>query len=1300
MPTRSGSFFRRANIGRRLLLRRIAQPIARLEARARAYWTETLPRRRFARGSSIVLFGCMSVVLMGAESCFEDAIFDQTVVEEAKLLAQQHLGPPPQPLPPGVNAKLVPFGVSGTDGSQTGTASFLGDFTTITMPSTGVFTLARLSDCSLDFVAVDSNSDPGTVTPHYELTMHQLASLKTTPDVFPKGCVDKTTGVSSSVAVYVGETTGGFVEFAALGNNQVVLYNYTAANGTVAQPSAPALPYASALATADLNGDGNGDLVVVNGFGTASPDISVLLGNADGTFKAPVSYTLPGNSYGIAAVIDDVNNDGKLDIIAVTADQELSVLLGNGDGTFQAPLSFAAPTLPGYTSSISTPIFSLITADFNGDGNKDILCSDGTVFLGKGDGTFTAVSTPAFPFSFFLYNPDGFGPGMASGDLNNDGHLDLVFDSGGAITIYLGNGDGTFTQGTSYASINNSGFVTVTDLDGDGNLDIYTGLGNNGFYSSDDSNNTTSYFLMGNGDGTFVGAPQTAGAYSNSRNNLADINGDGQPDLVSNIPSQYDNQPTNTFSVELGTPKGLFKRVANFTAPSTFTISGTQYNNQGPPSTYALGDVNGDGNADLIFTDTLPYTSAVFVALSNGDGTFKTPVPFAFPQIAPAGDNDTALTLTALQIADFNKDGKNDLIFFFNETANFPLGSAPINAFNAGYVVLPGNGDGTFGASIITSTYSSNTGNPSNFTPTIFSTIDFNGDGKPDLLVGNSDYVVSNGQGSEQDTLQLYLGNGDGTFKAPTSIAYAAAPGKFYTVSLADFNKDGHIDLAMLSATNDTQAQLSITLGKGDGTFQAPSIFNLDPGELGGDLAAGDFDGDGKPDIAFFGVYSGIFYGKGDGTFTSVPESGYIIPKDLINISGGAPAIAVDLNKDGKPDILAGSTVFLNLYGNVPVVTTHASTTTALTASASTITAGSSITFTATITPAAGSTAIPTGTVTFTDGTTTLGTGTVSSGVATFTTSALPSGSQSITASYGGDTNFTGSTSSAVVIAVNAPIVATTTVLSASATSAVSGTGINFTATVTPASGSTTPTGTVTFLDGTNSIGTGNLSAGVATFTTTSLAVGAHSITASYPGASGSIVFSPSTSAAISVTISAPATPSFTIGLSSSTSSVTPGNSVSTTLTLTPSGGFSQPATLTCTGAIANTTCSVSPSSLTPNGNAVATATVTLQTTSQASLRPAPFTTPPGKNLAIAAFPAGIFATLLFGFLRRLEFPGRSGRRGLLQLLGFAAVSVLLAATGCGGKSKATPVSQTDTLTVTATSGSITQTAAWIVTIK
>src|ERR1700727_439518 len=120
------------------------------------------------------------------------------------------------------------------------------------------------------------------------------------------------------------------------------------------------------------------------------------------------------------------------------------------------------PALPGYTDEFSTPITNMITADLRGNGKKDLIGNNGEVFLGNGDGTFTASPTPAFPYQANFSSATG--PYLSSGDLNKDVKLDLVLGNGN-ISTYFGNGDGTFHVGPNYASIGNYGEVAVSDLD-------------------------------------------------------------------------------------------------------------------------------------------------------------------------------------------------------------------------------------------------------------------------------------------------------------------------------------------------------------------------------------------------------------------------------------------------------------------------------------------------------------------------------------------------------------------------------------------------------------------------------------------------------------------------------------------------------------------------------------------------------------------------------------------------------------------------------------------------------------------
>ena len=1222
---------------------------------------------------SITSLASIALVFAGSFSARQGSAYAQTATRHAATARPRSAKPR----------------AGGTSGSQTGIADFLGNFTTISAPTSQVLGLARETNCSLTLLT--GNYSLGSsltytrtgITANYDRVLHSEAGLTTTAGAtYPSGCAAPTTGIGSRVGVFAGPTKSGINVFAGIDYSFIsmnnALYILSGTDATTYGITMFGFASAGALATADLNGDGNGDLVVLNNILTTNGSISVLLGNADGTFQTAVSHPTAGAGT-IAAVIDDVNGDGKLDIVTVSNDQQISVLLGKGDGTFSAAQTFAAPTLPGYTSNASTPIVNLITADLRGIGKKDVIASNGLVLLGNGDGTFTAASAPAFPF--VLDDLSGGGPNLASGDLNKDGKLDLVFSNGSDVQIYLGKGDGTFSAGNSYASIGSVGYVTVSDLDGDGNPDIYVGLANGGAYEGDNFDNNLSYALMGNGDGTFQGAPFINGSLGGPYNgtNLGDVNGDGLPDLITLNATQF-NTFTSTFTVQLDSKNGIFTPASTITPPASFvlggkTTSGTNLN----IDTYAVGDINGDGKADLVFLSDgaqfLTFNGLIYwTAMSNGDGTFATPVPHLFPQMAPVGQTDsTDPTVVGLQIADFNHDGHADLLFTFQET------NSGGKLYLRGFMVLPGNGDGTFGNPVITYTYNSATpfaGVTS--PPEAVSVADLNKDGTPDLLAVSLIGVYTPGNDIESQ-LQVYLGNGDGSFTAGAivipgvSITVLPAPNTNFPCALADFNKDGKLDLACPGATHTDQPVLAISLGNGDGTFATPTVTNLADGTdytqggIEASVTAADFDGDGNVDLAItegsFG--SGILYGNGDGTFTNITTSNGLGPKDLININNGGNAVVADFNGDGKPDILTGNTILLNAYGSIttpPLPTT----TTALAASASTITVGSSVTFTATITPAAGSTGTPSGTVTFLDGATTLGTGTLASGVASYSTSALVVGAHSITAVYGGDTNFSGSTSSAVAVTVNVLPVATSTALTASATSAVSGTSITFTAVVSPASGTTTPTGTVTFADAGASIGTGSLDpTGKATFATTTLAVGSHSITAAYDG---STAFSSSTSSAVSVSITAPPPADFSVAISPASGTAP----ASATLTVTPVNGFNAAIAFACSGLPTGASCSFSPATLTPAGAPLST-TVSFSSSMGAMTRP-----DLGGHHAPVLF-------LAFGLGSWLLVRARKQRVVLKRLAILALASILFGVAGCGGSGNQT---QTSTVTITATSGS------------
>ena len=352
-----------------------------------------------------------------------------------------------------------------------------------------------------------------------------------------------------------------------------------------------------------------------------------------------------------------------------------------------------------------------------------------------------------------------------------------------------------------------------------------------------------------------------------------------------------------------------------------------------------------------------------------------------------------------------------------------------------------------------------------------------------------------------------------------------------------------------------------------------------------------------------------------------------------------------------------------------PLASTVTSTTTALAASTTQITVGQSVTFNVTVTPAAGSAAV--GNVTLMDGSMSLGTSALANGAATFTITSLAAGAHSITASYAGDSTDSASTSTAVSVQVNAvtaPLQATAVTLTASATTAVSGQTITLDAKVAPASGTSVPTGTVTFQDGSSAIGSSTLAAATATLATSTLSAGIHSLSAVY---SGDTIDSPSTSKAVSVTITAaqapPPTPAADYGLtlSSGTLTMTQGTAGSLTVSVAPENGFSASLSFACSGLPSGWGCSFAPSSL--SGSAPESTKMTISAINSGQLIAAPS----GLILALVS-PIPLFF---------LGISGSRSRRALWMLLFLC----LIALTGCGTTFTGPQPGQSTTYNVTVT---------------
>jgi hypothetical protein len=244
--------------------------------------------------------------------------------------------------------------------------------------------------------------------------------------------------------------------------------------------------------------------------------------------------------------------------------------------------------------------------------------------------------------------------------------------------------------------------------------------------------------------------------------------------------------------------------ISNSVSSSTFLfLPVVTYDSGGVgPVSLAVGDVNGDGKPDVVVGNYCLKSSCngsnVSVLLSHGDGTFQAPVSFSTGGVNP----------WAVAIGDVNADGRPDLV-----VANLCQSSANCN--NGTIAVLLGNGDGIFGAPTIY-----NAGGYWNFSVVI---ADVNGDGIPDLLVGNYLQCSTCSAGA----VSVFLGKGDGTFQAP--VKYDSAGYEVYGLAFGDLNGDGKPDIVV---TNNCQSStacpgpggVSVLLGNSDGTFRGPSL--------------------------------------------------------------------------------------------------------------------------------------------------------------------------------------------------------------------------------------------------------------------------------------------------------------------------------------------------------------------------------------------------------------------------------------------------------------------------------------------
>jgi hypothetical protein len=632
--------------------------------------------------------------------------------------------------------------------------------------------------CSAGSVSILLGNGDGTFQPHVEYATG-LAPISVNPtDLNGDGKLDLVVvnDQDNSISVLLGNGDGSFA---------------THVDYPVTSP---------AVATVgDFNHDGKPDVAAGTGSG-----FSVWLGSGDGTLKTRADFRLQDQSAATSVAILDFNHDGNQDLAVSGSSDGVNIFLGNGDGTFTFKAAYSAPT------------GAVIAVDVNNDGQADLAILDTSslshnpslgfaVLLGNGDGTFQTASDVA---------SGGLPSGIVAGDFNGDGHLDLAisnnpcFTAGpsfadascgtGSVTVLLGNGNGVF--GTTPQSAGSLGTdptaLLDVDLNGDQKLDLVV---------LNHANDTISV-LLGNGNGTF--APQVTYATGHMPVALlaADFKGDGRMGVAVVNQICVINSTTcaaGSVSVLLGNGDGTLQPHVDFAVGVT-------------PVGLAVADFNGDSKPDLAVTNAnLGLGNTVSILTGKGDGTFN-------PHVDYTVTNEPG----PIVAADFNNDGKMDLAIACQDTANTQPCTAPLSLS-----ILLGNGDATFQRHDVKLSTSGFPHGPSSLVAA-----DLNADFVPDLIAGD---LTGSG-------FSTFLGNGDGTFQ-PAESGAGTGVGRDY-LAVGDFYGDHKVDLALAEET----PRVVVFHGNGDGTFLSAQGLMPPPDANFSDpvLLSADFNGDGGLDLA------------------------------------------------------------------------------------------------------------------------------------------------------------------------------------------------------------------------------------------------------------------------------------------------------------------------------------------------------------------------------------------------------------------------------------------------------------------
>ena len=655
----------------------------------------------------------------------------------------------------------------------------------------------------------------------------------------------------------------------------------------------------------DVDGDGKSDLIAPGLVSSLAVlhNVSATGSITAASFEPKVSFNAGSGQY--AALARDLDGDGKPDLVAGSGDNNVAVLRNRAvkgsitAASFESRVNFPVPYYPQFVD----------INDLDLDGKPDIITASNTIFAGSNGkisllrnvsapGTLTASSfTAAADITPAGTNPTD----VQVADIDQDGKPDIVFTSDD-IVYYLRN---ISTPGTLLATSfagkvaisSNGGRMRIIDVDGDAKPDV--------LFKTYDTLTVIRNIANGGSLSTASFSAPVSFALTGYRFNIADLDGDGKPDVLCQNP--------NNFSI-LRNTSVAGSLTSNSFAPKVDFETGIS-NTSGA----TVGDVDGDGIPEVVVTNTSNSTASIFKVASPLPPVAASPVVSSFSPVSASVGATVTITGT-----DFNAIPANNIVYFGAVRAPVVSGSStslrvtvpagttyrPISVLNSatgltGYSSRPFTARFTnpFGTVIPAGFYQPRVDINMANSPGDIHISDFDGDGKPDLL------VATTGSGSVFRNISATGIIGPASFAPEAAVA---PTGSYGSIAAGDVDGDGKPDIVGIAAGSGNVVVLRNVSTPGNLSFNTPVTFA--PAVQPDIVKIADLDGDGKPDLLMSDGNYNIVLLRNVSASGTINASSFSSPV-RIPVTNGIGSLAVgDVDGDGKPDVV------ISLYNTIAVL--------------------------------------------------------------------------------------------------------------------------------------------------------------------------------------------------------------------------------------------------------------------------------------------------------------------------------------------------------------------------------------------